>query len=409
MESEKAHYLCSILKSNVTSSEVEYEKNFVEKFRDAISYEKFMSILKGLSSSFGDCHSVHSIDGVGSFAIILRTKNDKKLHFELSYNKISSMIDGLLFKGEYRPKVNITSYSQAINLLKEFGQSTSLYLTQEQDELASFRADSVHALGSVFKLYILAALAKKIESEGLSWQEKITIKNDFKSLPSGVMQDLPEGSQKSLYEFSEKMISISDNTATDHLLNFVGKKEVESFINEYKLNSSMNKNSPFLSTFDMFKTRAFFSNADVRKYIESNRMERAKMLSKYANVSQSEVMSKLSSWSHPKYINEIEWYATPREVCKLMSHLTKLKDPQVKKILSVNTPFVSTAKDSNWIYAGYKGGSEPGVLEMAYVLENKSMKESCFYIGVNDPVNPVDQSSFFSLVEGILTFISTKI
>jgi len=47
------------------------------------------------------------------------------------------------------------------------------------------------AVGSAFKLYVLGALGQAIENGTASWQEKLAIRNAWKSIPSGVMQNEP--------------------------------------------------------------------------------------------------------------------------------------------------------------------------------------------------------------------------
>lgn len=44
-------------------------------------------------------------------------------------------------------------------------------------------------LGSVFKLYLLTALAASIQSGELAWTDEIVIRDDLKNLPTGIIQD----------------------------------------------------------------------------------------------------------------------------------------------------------------------------------------------------------------------------
>jgi beta-lactamase family protein/uncharacterized protein len=78
------------------------------------------------------------------------------------------------------------------------------------------------ALGSAFKLYILGALAQQVEEGKTNWTDELAIKNELKSLPSGDMRNERAGAKFSVRHFAEQMISVSDNTATDHLLFHAG-------------------------------------------------------------------------------------------------------------------------------------------------------------------------------------------
>ncbi len=83
------------------------------------------------------------------------------------------------------------------------------------------------AVGSTFKLYVLLSLVDHILSGEVTWASEVAIRDRWKSLPFGTMQDEPQGALFSLYAFAENMISASDNTATDHLIYTLGRERVE--------------------------------------------------------------------------------------------------------------------------------------------------------------------------------------
>lgn len=60
---------------------------------------------------------------------------------------------------------------------------------------------------------MLDALAEAIASRRVAWDEKLTITDQVKSLPSGVLQNKPEGTRVSVRDVADALISISDNTA----------------------------------------------------------------------------------------------------------------------------------------------------------------------------------------------------
>ena len=104
-------------------------------------------------------------------------------------------------------------------------------------------------------------------------------------------------------------------------------------------------------------------------------------------------------------ISDIEWFASPRDIWKLYKWMDDKGDKNFRKVIGLNAPFIKLANNKRWAYAGYKGGSEPGVLEMAYLLENKKGKRYCFYMGQNILDKPVNQEVFFALVKGVLKFL----
>lgn len=61
----------------------------------------------------------------------------------------------------------------------------------------------------------------------VGWDQPLTITAQLKSRLSGVLQYEPDGTQISVRDTAAKMISISDSTAADMLINLVGRSAVE--------------------------------------------------------------------------------------------------------------------------------------------------------------------------------------
>ncbi len=79
-----------------------------------------------------------------------------------------------------------------------------------------------HPLGSMFKLYVLGAVARAVQAGKLSWDTRLTVTQAVKSLPTGRLQDAPDGTKVTVQQAATLMISISDNTAADLLIGAVG-------------------------------------------------------------------------------------------------------------------------------------------------------------------------------------------
>jgi len=74
----------------------------------------------------------------------------------------------------------------------------------------------------------------------------------------------------------------------------------------------------------------------------------------------------------PLFIDSIEWFATSNDIYRAFIGLNELAVDagisEMKKVLELQPrrfPFNRT----DWSYVGFKGGSEPGVLMLAYVAE----------------------------------------
>jgi Beta-lactamase enzyme family len=113
--------------------------------------------------------------------------------------------------------------------------------------LHSIDPDSTAPFGSVLKLYVLYALGNAVAAGKVRWDQPLTVTTKLESLPSGVLQNEPDGTQISVLDAATKMITISDNTATDMLINLVGRSAVEEALRTTGM-SNPALDRPFLTT-----------------------------------------------------------------------------------------------------------------------------------------------------------------
>lgn len=112
---------------------------------------------------------------------------------------------------------------------------------------AEHKADAALAVGSAAKLAVLKAVADAVAAGRLSWDQIVTLKDEWRSLPSGILQDWPAETPITIASLANLMISISDNTATDALIRIVGQEAVEAITP---------RNRPFLTTRELFALKA---------------------------------------------------------------------------------------------------------------------------------------------------------
>jgi len=102
------------------------------------------------------------------------------------------------------------------------------------------------------------------------------------------------------------------------------------------------------------------------------------------------------SWTMPIDIEELEWFATPMDLCNVMFALKAFGDQpataEVLHALSINPGVYDLA--GLFSYVGYKGGSEPGVLALSWLVQRKSDAAWRFStVEFNDSTNVVNQDS----------------
>lgn len=87
-------------------------------------------------------------------------------------------------------------------------------------------ADSYYPLASVLKIPVLVEGCFRLSEGLITPDDRWTLKNSIKNLPSGVLVFFDEGLTPTFRDVLMMMIIISDNTATDMAINRLGKKAI---------------------------------------------------------------------------------------------------------------------------------------------------------------------------------------
>ena len=123
------------------------------------------------------------------------------------------------------------------------------------EPVAALAPDDPISLGSTFKLYVLGAVTTAIADGTVSWDQAVPIRDELDSLPSGTTQDEPPGTSLPVRELALRMIAMSDNTATDHLIDLVGRDAVEAALGDLGHDDPA-VTMPFPTTRELFIVKA---------------------------------------------------------------------------------------------------------------------------------------------------------
>ncbi|KUG56822.1 hypothetical protein AVL62_11850 [Serinicoccus chungangensis] len=218
---------------------------------------------------------------------------------------------------------------------------------------------------SVVKLLVLLAVAEEVRSGGLTWDEELTLAPEVMSLPSGELQDRPEGSTVPVREAAELMISISDNTATDLLMDRVGQRALRRAAVDAGLDPTAIM--PVPTTRQIFQL-GWQVDSEVRtRWAEAQVPETREAIL-------ADLPDRLDiapeTVTEPRWQDGIDWFLTGAQVCSLHARLQQLAgDPAggpVREILARN-PGLPPPEGVG--YQAFKGGSLPGVLAMSFYVE----------------------------------------
>jgi beta-lactamase class A len=262
--------------------------------------------------------------------------------------------------------------------------------------LISIAPDRPMALGSTFKLYVLAALAEEVAAGKRAWSDVAVL--DSKSFPSGQMQDWPQGAPVTLHTLASMMISISDNTATDQLMRLLGRDKVLALLRRTG-HAAPALNDPFMTTREMFLLKGG-DPARLEAYRSGDAAKRRALLAGVEQNPASLDQIQRVFLGGPTAI-DVEWLASAEDLVKLLASLRKTGSTQALGIMAIN-PSASPAIREKWAYVGYKGGSEPGVLNFTWLLTDKAGRDHALVLSWNNAEAALDQSAFELLGQRIL-------
>ncbi|WP_461456165.1 serine hydrolase [Parasphingorhabdus sp.] len=399
---DRASELLEILKGSQKE-----ESFFASSFLDAIPVTQFRALVTQLQNQYGEPLSIARI--------IPASKQDGTV--EISYAKATLAMRMVLDSAAPYPVIGLqvtgaNMTDDSIDKIKRemealpgaAGFEIAEIGADQASIIESLNADRQFAIGSAFKLYVLAALSTKIADSDRSWRDVVPLYR--KSLPSGILQDWPDRTPMTLQALATLMISVSDNTATDILMTELGSKAIDDLV--YKSgHSAPEKMLPMLSTVEFFDLK-MPHNADVRRlYIGAGDGEQRDLLSRY-NIGLTPESIEISNLANkPQHIDTIEWFASPSDITGLLEMIDNIEDPVVKKILKIN-PLIPPGDALRWNYIGGKGGSEPGVISLAFLTKSKSGKTYAVSGSWNNIEAPVDNDEFTLMMNRLLNLVAAR-
>ena len=123
-----------------------------------------------------------------------------------------------------RSSLELTALLQGIAQKNSQLAAHYLFVDLDSGEYAAADADRVFPAASTIKLPILIALFQDVDLQKVQLAEQLTIDRKSIAEGSGDLQDRPLGSKVSVLVAATKMMTISDNTATNLIIDRLGGK-----------------------------------------------------------------------------------------------------------------------------------------------------------------------------------------
>ena len=283
----------------------------------------------------------------------------------------------------------------------ELGHPFSIHAAQLDsggcNTLFEHRGDEPFPVASAFKLFVLATLADAVAAGDMSWDDVIAIQDQLKSLPTGRLHNEAAGTELTLREYAELMISISDNTATDHLISHLGRERVHGMIEAVGHHDPSLMN-PLYMTHELFALKLLTAPDDVADFLELDRDARQAYLDEL-EFDFGTAMFGAGFWTTPRR-PELEWFASGEDMCNVMHRLSQqASEPAghaLRQILAINPGLALEGDRFSWV--GFKGGSEPGVFSGTWLFGTPDDAWYVLSITLADWQNLIDQESAVEII-----------
>ena len=222
-------------------------------------------------------------------------------------------------------------------------------------------------LASIFKLYVLHALAVAVKAGTVSWDDQLTVTDKSRAVGSSGLE-LPVGAHVSVRTAAEKMIATSDNMATDLLIGRMGTHAIEEALVTAGHHDPASM-TPFPTMYELFSVG--WGTPDLRnQWQHGSPQVRAQLLAQ-ANSTPYEPDPTRAHTPASSY--GAEWYGSAEDICRV--HATLEADATgaaapVRQILSAVSGI--QLDRSEWPYIGAKAGGLPGDLTFSWYAIDKT-------------------------------------
>ena len=269
-------------------------------------------------------------------------------------------------------------------------------------------------LGSAFKLYVLDALGNAVAAGKVGWNQTLTVTAQVKGLPPGDLQNEPDGTQISVLDTAAKMISVSDNTATDMLINLVGRSAVEAALTATGM-ASPALDRPFLTTREIFILKLDQWPALAERYSAADEPHRRALLAGTVDRAALPPVAAAGAWTTPRDVDSLEYFASASDICRAYASLAALaRRPglsPIGQVISLNDDGLQL-DPALWKTTWFKGGSEPGVLTLAYLATTRTGRSYVVTVLAENPSQPIDETTaipvILSAIKGAFTLAAHR-
>lgn len=381
----------------------DFEAVFDASFKAQVPKAQFDALGAQLRAQHGKAVGIEQVTPRTPYQAVVR------VGFEKSVATIQIVVDtalphaitGLLIS-EVEPRSDGLAQIEADFRALPGSSAYGIYrLGDSRAPVAEYRGDAAMPLGSAFKLWVLAEAARQVQAGTRKWSD--VAKLDTRSLPSGITQNWPTGAPVTLHSLATLMISISDNTATDTLLRALGRDAVDAMVARAGT-SDAGATLPVLTTIEAFQLKSP-GNADLAAAWKAAGPDGRRKLLRDNAARLAATKPDAAMFGAKPLALDVEWFASPRDQAALLDWLRTRGGAEALAIMAVNP---QTPGDVSFAYAGFKGGSETGVIYGSWLVRTKSGDWYAITGGWTRPDAGVETLTFMTLMQRLMRQVATR-
>uniref|UniRef100_UPI000AD21A2F serine hydrolase n=1 Tax=Blastomonas sp. CCH5-E3 TaxID=1768750 RepID=UPI000AD21A2F len=359
---------------------------FNPAFVAAVPEAQLAQVVAGLKAQHGEAQAVVAVRPMDARSASVDIRFDRAI-VTFTIGMLDGKLSGLFITGTRTEGDSLDKIAADIAALSGRTGLVVQKLTDKGAETVIARnADERFAIASVFKLYVLAEIDRAVRAGERKWSDVLPLTQ--KSHPSGISQDWPDNAPMTLQTLATLMISVSDNSATDTLIAAIGQKRLAAIVRASG-HAQPSDMIPLLSTQQVTGLKMPANTGLRDRFLAAD------------DAAQTRLLAEAGDTLRLNQIDTIEWFASPADIARLLAMLEREGDPVTRAILKIN-PGIPPVNAGRWGYLGYKGGSEPGIMAMSFLLRSKTGERYVVSALVNNPAADIDQPGFVTLMARLL-------
>jgi len=269
---------------------------------------------------------------------------------------------------------SITSWHDVDAVLSKTGARYSYQVAKVDngrcDPVVGTNTDESLPLASIFKLYVLHAVAGAIKNGTVSWDDQLTVTDKSRAVGSSGLE-LPPGTHVSVRTAAEKMIATSDNMATDLLIGRVGTHAVEEALVTAGHHDPASM-TPFPTMYELFSVG--WGQPDLRSQWKqaSSPQVRAQLLQQANSAPYQPDPTRAHT---PASTYGAEWYGSAQDICRVHAVLQADAVGEAAPVRQILSAVAGIQVDRDeWPYIGAKAGGLPGDLTFSWYAVDKTQQ-----------------------------------